>query len=137
MVQYGARVDTRWPAESALPDFLPFAMGSTWNNDTRELEVVSPPGTDTQRVLFKGTQGAHWTIWLNGATRYVVPRPKNLSEALADAPLRASINNTELILVNCFDFADGEDLRTLSATGGWNLDELLQVTDRVSFVDIR
>jgi len=122
------------PAESTLQDFLPFANGSAYDETTRTLTIAAPAGAEATRVLFKGKQGNHWNVWLNGVTSYVVPVPADVI-GVVDAEDRTT--NTELTLVNSFDFSDGVTLGDLLTPGGFNLDRLLLVVDRVSFLDVR
>ncbi len=125
-------------APAAAPDmgeFLGFPMGSAWDPDTREIAALPLEGADTQRVLFKGKQGANWTVWLSGVETYTVPDPNALLELGLELGDRTT--NVSLVLVNSFDLADGVDLDDLGTPGGWTLGHLLHVVDRVSFVDVR
>ena len=77
----------------------------------------------------------NWTIWLGDRVDYVVPDPNALidsGDALADRT-----QNTEMVLINSFDLADGDDLDAIAVPGVASLELLLKLVDRVSFVDVR
>ena len=124
------------PAELPLPDFIGFPMASTWTAGTRVIDVEPVEGADLQRVLFKGKTGANWTVWLNGASSYVMPETATLFGVdSADAPADRTDDN-ELLLVNSFDVQPGTSAADLFQPGGFTLRTLLLVVDRASFVDI-
>ena len=118
-----------------LDDFLGFPTGSSWNPETRALSIETLEGADTQRVLFKGKKGAHWTVWLRGRKSYTVPVPSDLFETEESLVDRA--DDVRLVLINSFDFAEAITIDDILNPGGTHLDLLLNVTNRVSFVDIR
>ena len=94
-------------------------------------------GSDTQRVLFKGRRGHHWTIWLQGVDSYTVPRKSELISEDEGVNNEDRTEDPQLVLVNSFDFASGIDLGDLINPGATSLNELLHVVDRASFVDIQ
>lgn len=121
------------PASPDLGEFLPFPIDSAWDPETRALTVGAVDGADTQRLLFKGRQGAHWTVWLNGRTTWTVPTPADL---VADLPDRAT-EEVQLVFVNSLDLAAGMSLADVVAPGGVDLDTLLGHVDRISFMDVK
>ena len=118
-----------------LDDFLGFPLGSSWDPETRTLSVDALDGADTQRILFKGKKGAHWTVWMRGRTSYTVPVAAELLET--DETIEDRADNVRLVLVNSFDFEESVNLDDILNPSGTHLDLLLNVTKRVSFVDIR
>lgn len=124
------------PKDPALPSFLGFALGSTWNAETRALSVVPVDGADAHRVLFKGKTGRNWTIWLHGKTSWTVPVPADLL-GVEPAGIADRTEDPQLLLVNAFDLAPGIDPEDLGAPGPHTLDLLLQVVDRASFLDVK
>jgi hypothetical protein len=125
-----ANPGARLGSEVAPGAFLGFPMGSTWDPNTRLIKVLPLADADTQRVLFKGKQGDHWTVWLNGAEGYTMPDPSAWHVGLADRTQKR-----ELILANSFDFAAGHEVHS-GAPGGVTLDRLIDVVERVSFLNV-
>jgi len=122
------------PAAPDLGSFLGFPLDSTWDGETRALHVGAVAGADSQRLLFKGKTGRHWTIWLSGTADYTVPSPADFFDGeVAD---RAT-ESLELALVNSLDLADGLTLDDVMAPGGVTLDILLGHVDRISFIDVK
>lgn len=122
------------PSSDDTPDFLPFPMGSQWDPETRTATVQAVAGADTQRLLFKGKTGRHWTVWLSGADSYAVPL---MADVFEEPELEDRTVNPEYVMVSSFDFAEGHDAGTVAAPGGKTLDLLLHTVTRASFIDIR
>jgi hypothetical protein len=130
-----AEPQTRLPENVNLDDFLGFPLGSQWDPDTRAITVEALPGADSQRVLFKGSKGAHWTIWMRGQTTYTVPVVSELFDG--DELMLDRASDNRLILINSFDFEEGISIDDILSPSHATLDLLLNVTNRVSFVDVR
>ena len=120
-----------------LGTFLGFPMASAYDPESRTLSIDGVAQSDTQRVLFKGKQGEHWTVWLNGVNTYVVPSSAELTALPEEDAPADRTQNVELILVNSFDLRADTTLGDLVTPGGVTLDQLLLAVDRASFLDIR
>lgn len=139
----GAATFFRWglgerpSAEAALAPFLGFPSYAESGTDfeARVVQVAAAPaGSDLVRVLMKGKRGSHWTFYGVAAESTLdVPDPADFGVE-ADRFIRGDL---ESVLVNSLDFSDGVDLSQLGRPGGLALDLLLQLVDRVSFIDLR
>jgi len=123
------------PLAVDAPDFLGFPMGSEWNAENRTITATAVDGAPIQRVLFKHKHGRHWTVWLNGRDEIVMPTPQDY--AAEGETLEDRTETIHLVLVNSFDLIDGLELDDIARPGGANLDGLLEVVDRASFMDVR
>ena len=110
-------------------------MESSWNPDERLVTASPVDGAPVQRILFKHSEGRHWTVWLNGRAEYQMPTPNDF--AADGGSLEDRTQSVSLVLINSFDLADDVTMTSLSRPGGTNLDGLLDAVDRASFVDIR
>jgi hypothetical protein len=123
------------PSDLQFEDFLDFPMESSWNPEERLVTASAVEGAAVQRILFKHSEGRHWTVWLNGRAEYQVPTPNDF--AADGGSLEDRTQSVSLVLINSFDLADDVTMTSLSRPGGTNLDGLLDAVDRASFVDIR
>ena len=134
----GSAIFAREPAgeghKASLPDtsFLPFSLESQWSAETRTVEVQTLEGADTVRLLFKGTTGHNWTLWLSGRDTYAVPVPSELVEAMSEDRAEAPLS----ILISHFDFSAESSLELLRTPGAPTIQELLHEVDRTSFVEL-
>jgi hypothetical protein len=120
-------------AKTLKPEpFLPFALASTWQAETRALTVAAVPGATFYRVVLTGSEGRRWTLLLPpdqaGAT-LTLPDAKawGADAALVDKPKR--------VFVGAFVLRD--------AAAGWSgaladgtFADLVRRTARCSFVDV-
>jgi len=127
------------PAAQTLPAFLPFPTDpatNAYDPAERTVDFAAVAGADVQRILFKGKRGKHWTFYnVKAGTTLTVPTMADLGQADEDDRLLA--DNLDTVLINSIDFAAGFDASKLGSPGGVALDMLLQVVERVSFVDIK
>ncbi len=139
----GSATLVRWNAgdkpvlDLALSTFLGFPEDIGSNFETRTIKVEALAAADTMRVLVKGKRGTHWTFYgVPADGSFVVPKPVDfgLAEALGDRFVRDDIDS---VLVNALDFSTGTDVTKLAVPGGLQLDLLLAIVERVSFIDIK
>ena len=123
------------PAQATLPraDFLPFGEDSTWGdaNDgaNRGLHVASVAGADVMRTVFDGEGGSQWVVWSSTALADVVlPNPADFG--LVDPSARRKVR------VQAVDLEDGVDFDGLTAAGGRNLTDIIDVAEAFSLIEI-
>lgn len=125
------------PLDQELPAFLGFPDDLGVDFETRTIKVSAHPDADVMRVLIKGKRGAHWTFYgvpADGSFEVPDLTALGLFEALGDRFVKDDIDS---VLVNALDFAAGLATTKLGDVGGLQLDTLLGLVDRVSFLDIK
>lgn len=139
----GAATLVRWgpgekpPLDLPLTSFLGFPADLGLDFTTRTIKVEAHPDADVMRVLVKGKRGTHWTFYgVPADGTFTVPdlAELGLAETLGDRFVRDDIDS---VLVNALDFAVGLATDKLGDVGGLQLDTLLGLVDRVSFIDIK
>lgn len=120
------------PAEGFLPISLGTTFGSAEDEADRTLKLEPIAGADFHRVVFRSSGAQQWFVYLPaGVDEVTIPDPKALAETLID-PAGAE---AKTLVVNAFELEDGAPgLDALLAPGGANLDALMHIVRRASYV---
>jgi len=121
-------------ADAEQPEFLAFPNGGSFDPAARTVAWTGVAGTDLERVLIKGRQGRHWTVYGShaaGMVRFPDPQDFGVDED------RLVLERVESVLVNSIDFAEAVDAATIGRADGTPFELLLTVVDRVSFIDVK
>ena len=120
---------------AATGDFLPVVQGATWNASGARLLALPgvAEGEDHfRRVMFENKDGSQWHVFIPGdIDNVVIPDP-----TLVETPLTDYAGTATHFVVNDFDPRDAGTgaLESLYAPGGSNLNDLLAVIERASYI---